>query len=217
MVNSFLVKSPQWKAFFDSFLSADREPLAGFLIRQSPRFDESCVLRLVENFPNLTELRLAEIQKLDDACLKLLMPLTSLTYLDISRAGLTGQNLTDDGVVPLLQHVGQNLVTLVLNNNELLTDRVLLEGVRPHCPKLRHLGLRELADLMPEGAVGLFSDWEENEGLETLDIARCIELDDAAIVEIVKHSGRSLRELDMNVRSPLFVCESFLTRSGAVG
>lgn len=156
------------------------------------------MLRLAENFPNLQELRLAEIQQLDDDALKYLYGLKNLRLLDLSHAGIQGQNLTDDGIVPLLEKVGQNLETLVLNENEYLTDRTLLEGIRTNCPKIRHLGLRLLYEVLPSGVIGLFGDWKENPGLETLDISRCTEIDDKALQCIIEHSASTLVELDMN-------------------
>lgn len=156
------------------------------------------MLRLAENFPNLRELRLSEIQQLTDDSLQHLRSLKSLTYLDVSRAGLLGNNLTDDGIVPLLEHIGANLEVLDLSENERITDRTLYEGVRLHCPKLRKLGLRLLRDLAPGGVAGTFSDWPTNFGLESLDVSRCLELDDACLAAILQHSGQQLVDLDLN-------------------
>lgn len=51
-----------------------------------------------------------------DLSLGLLHPLKCLTSLDISRAGVNqGMNLTDDGVVALLENCGETLVELVLD------------------------------------------------------------------------------------------------------
>lgn len=86
----------------------------------------------------------------------------------------------------------------MLSENERLTDRTLYEGVRPHCPKLRHLGLRLLKGLEPGGVTGTFSDWSANSGLDTLDISRCLELDDACLAAILQHSGQRLVQLNMN-------------------
>jgi DNA repair protein RAD7 len=98
----------------------------------------------------------------------------------------------------LLEHVGSYLKTLVLNENYNLADRTLTEGIRPHCPNLRHLGLHLLAEITPEGIIGLFQGWSENPGLELLDLSRCIEVDDKGIAAIVEHSGRTLVNLNMN-------------------
>lgn len=179
-------------------MTADRDPLEGFLLRQSPRFNNACVLRLAENFPNLKELRLSEIQQLQDDSLQHLRGLKSLTYLDISRAGLTATNLTDDGVIPLLEHIGGKLETLTLNENERITDRTLYEGVRVHCPRLRSLGLRLLRELKPGGVASLFQDWSVNAGLEVLDLSRCLDLDDTVVQAVVAHSGPTLVDLNLN-------------------
>lgn len=174
-----------------------REPLSGFLVRQSPRLSNQNITKLVENFPNLTELRLSQIQKLDNSSLDLLHSLKSLTLLDISSAGLTGENLTDEGVIPLIKAVGGKLETLNLSSNQNLTDGCLTQGIKSACPNLRVLGLSEL-DLTPTGVKDLFSSWFENTGLEKLDLKGCLDLDDEAIQAVVAHSGRELRDLDLH-------------------
>lgn len=189
--------SDQWDKFFDSFLDGDREPLSGFLVQQSPRLSNQNLTKLVENFPNLTELRLSEIQKLDNASLDLLHSLHNLTHLDLYRAGLTGENLTDEGVIPLIKAVGGKLHTLILSSNMNLTDGCLTQGVKSSCPNLRVLGLHEL-DLTPVGVKDLFESWFENSGLENLDLGGCIELDDEAIQAVVAHSGRELKDLNLH-------------------
>ena len=43
--------------------------------------------------------------------------------------------------------------------NYLLTDRVLLEGVKIHCPQLERLSLYGLDQIQSTGLQSLFTDW----------------------------------------------------------
>ena len=89
------------------------------MLFRSPRdagFDDDCIRLLVSQNAGLYNLQLAELGKLSDVSLSLLHPLTNLTSLDISRAGvIQGMVLTDTAVIDLLKHVGGNLVELVLD------------------------------------------------------------------------------------------------------
>lgn len=171
-------------------------------------FDSSCLDRLLERCPNIQELGLSEIQKLDDTALGLLHSFKNLTYLDISHAG-TRETLTDDGVTQLLVAVGQNLRTLILDHNESLTDRTLIEGVKPNCKQLRRLSLSTIELLTPSGLKDLFTDWDSTP-LTHLNLHRCRDMggedepEESApkylefIQALVAHSGHSLTFLDLN-------------------
>ena len=58
----FNVTARAWAGFFDAYVSAERA-LDGFLLRQSPRFGQEALTKLVESFPLLTELRLADVRR----------------------------------------------------------------------------------------------------------------------------------------------------------
>lgn len=204
LTGAYLVRAPEWQALFQTWAtSANRqgENMRGFLITQSPRFDLPCISGLVAACPNLVELRLADVGLLSDTALGLLHPLKHLTSLEIPNAGIrngaTGEALTDDGVIDLLIAVGANLENLDISQNKLLTDRVLLEGIKPSCPILKRLNLTGLGALLTTGVEALFSDWI-NKGLRELRMARCVRVGDAAMLAIIKHSGLSLRTLDLN-------------------
>lgn len=152
-----------------------------------------------------------QLAKLDDDALGLLHSLTSLRSLDISRAGLDGRALSDAAVIKLLEHVGDGLETLVLNDNERLTEATILEGIRPYCRRsLRHLGIAGLTEVKGVGVAGLFVDWkakadedvaagqEAPASLTTLNAHRCWDIDDAGVEAIIAHSGSTLRSLDLN-------------------
>ncbi|KAK4050790.1 UV-damaged DNA-binding protein rad7 [Microbotryomycetes sp. JL201] len=192
----FLVTSKQWVEYLSTF-GGDHQ-LEGFGLRQSARFDNEAVQVLVDRNSGLLKLQLSEIGKLNDASLSMLHPLKNLTSLDISRAGVDqGRVLTDEAVVALLESVGENLIELVLDQNYLLTDRVLVEGVKVHCPKLARLSLYGLVEIQSTGMQSLFQGWV-NPGLESLVIHRCDHTDNDALAAIVSHSGHSLKELNLH-------------------
>jgi DNA repair protein RAD7 len=123
----------------------------------------------------------------------MLHPLVNLVHLDISDAG----DITDEGVVPLINAVGTNLEVLIVDKNENLSDRILIEGVRMSCTKLSELGLGFLSQLQSTGVEGLFAGWE-NRPLVRINLHRCREIKDDALKAIVEHSGATLRFLDVN-------------------
>ena len=163
---------------------------------------------LAESFPLLTELRLAELGKLTDDSLALLHSLTSLKYLDISRAGLDAKALSDEAVVALLSHVGPGLETLVLNRNERLSDLTILEGIRPHCRhNLTHLELAGLTEVSGVAVAGLFVDWNAsndddsraNAKLTVLNLHRCVSNHVASLTK--QMLGRRRRGTDRDHRA----------------
>ena len=193
----YLVTPTGWNHFLDTLHGRGQE-LEGFGIRQSARFSDDNLQHLVSHNPNLLNLQLAQIGRLSDASLALIHPLKNLTTLDISRAGFPeGTVLTDDAVVALIEQVGENLVELVLDENSLLTDRVLVEAVKVHCPRLRRLSLDGLHLLQSTGVEDLFTGWV-NTGLTHLNLKRCLQVEDDALDKVVEHSGHSLRVLDLH-------------------
>lgn len=192
----FLVTVAAWKKYFED-QDEDHE-FEGFGIMQSARFDDSCIEALVKHNPHLFNLQLSELGKLNDTSLTLLYSLRNLTSLDISRAGVNqGQVLTDDAVVALLENVGEHLIDLVLDDNILLTDRVLIEGVKVHCPRLRSLSLKSLSEVQSTGVQDLFSSWV-NTGLTHVNFHRCLLIENEAIEAMLEHSGHSLRFVDLH-------------------
>ncbi|CAD6935170.1 unnamed protein product [Tilletia controversa] len=113
-------------------------------IRETPRFDLSCVETMVKMCPNITELGLAQIGKLDDRMLSPLAAYRNLTYLDISDPGVSGpgilaESLKDASVIELLSKVGGTLQTLNISGNDALTDAVITDGIAPNCHSLSSL------------------------------------------------------------------------------
>lgn len=79
----------------------------------------------------------------------------------------------------------------------MLTDRVLTEGIKIHCPRLRSLSLHSLAKLESTGVQDLFTSWV-NVGLTHLSLHRCTKIENEAISALVNHSGHSLRSLNLH-------------------
>lgn len=157
------------------------------------------LLSLVNTCPNLTHLQLAECGAMKDSSLSLLHSLKHLQHLDLAHGGLTGETFTDDGIIPLLENVGEKLTSLILDDNLLLTDRTLIEGIKVNCPNLIELSLKNLGEILPTGIMELFNeDWVNKKGFARISLNRCIQLDDEALTAIIKHSGTSLLKLDLN-------------------
>ena len=193
----YLATPKGWNHFFNT-LAERGQQLEGFGIRQSARFDEDNLRTLVQHNPNLYNLQLSEIGKLNESWLPLMYPLKNLTTLDLSRAGVIhGSVLNDDAVVALIEQVGENLVELVLDDNNLLTDRILVEGVKVHCPRLRRLGLEGMHLVQSKGVEDLFTGWV-NTGLTHVNLKRCLQVEDDALDKLVEHSGEALRVLDLH-------------------
>ncbi|PPQ73574.1 hypothetical protein CVT24_007460 [Panaeolus cyanescens] len=191
LLGPFLVRTPAWQKFFES-----HPDLEGFMITQSPRFDEDCARSLVKNCPNIKELRLKEIGKLNDTMLKELQKLTAgLSYLDLSDPS---RSCSEDAMIDLIAAVGPTLTHLNVSKHSLLTDAFLLEGLLPHVTRLRSLVLSYLPELTDKGVAQFFNEWKNNTPLEFLDISRNEELQNEALKAILLHSGKKLQELNIN-------------------
>jgi DNA repair protein RAD7 len=191
LLGPFLVHKEVWIDFFAARGKA--MPLEGFLITQSPRFDVECVESLVNNHPNLKELRLSDIGKMEDAFLPHIATLVNLASLELSNA----PGLSDDAVNKLLSDVGAKLISLDLSGNEALTDLVLSEGIQKHCRLLNNLQLRNLPELTDSGVAALFTSWD-NQAIRTINFSRCHELSSTALTALLSHSGKDLIELSLN-------------------
>ncbi|KAM0755008.1 RNI-like protein [Meredithblackwellia eburnea MCA 4105] len=196
----YLITSKAWIKFFSTFSAAEGHVLEGFGIRQSARFNDEALQTLVDICgEHLYNIQLSEIGRLTDDSLKFLYPLKNLTVLDISKAGTPeGTTLTTPGVVALLKEVGANLVELNLDQNYELDDDVLVQGIKPHCGRLRLLSLSHLENISPEAFSTLFDLWPLNSGLQTLNLRRCLSLTGSSLRSLLAHSGHSLLNLNVN-------------------
>lgn len=202
LLGPFLVRAPAWQAFFKS-----HPTLEGFLLTQSPRFDMECVQALVDNCPNLLELRLKEIGKMEDAFLEPLKKLGGqLTYLDLSYPGIPDA-LTEEAVIDLMSSVCGTLTHLDLSNNTRLTDGFLFQGLKPHARRLSCLLLSNIPGFTDAGVAEFFSTWvtdamesgdSPNPPLSHIDLSRGHDLGSKALAALLKHSGETLTELYIN-------------------
>ncbi|GAA98017.1 uncharacterized protein L969DRAFT_46361 [Mixia osmundae IAM 14324] len=192
----YLVTDAKWQSFFRSRGQDKAAKLSGFLIKQSARIDRGAVEALVDQNAAITHLQLAEIGRLRSDWLDLLTPLTSLVHLDLSHGGVDGDTITDEAVVKLLASVGANLETLILDANSALTEETLTKGIKPHCKKLTHLSLEQLA-VSSEGLQDLFTDWQ-SQSLRRVNLHRCTDMEDEALDALVAHSGSTIEYLDLN-------------------
>ncbi|KAH9977409.1 hypothetical protein BJV74DRAFT_861141 [Russula compacta] len=105
LLGPFLVRVPAWIYFFQT-----HPQLEAVLLHQSPRFDLECMSALAKCCPNLTELRLKEIGKLDDTFFRAWVPCV-LSTLSIARA----PNVGTEALPALLDCAGSTLSTLSIN------------------------------------------------------------------------------------------------------
>ncbi|CAL1703119.1 unnamed protein product [Somion occarium] len=199
LLGPFLIRIAAWKKFFETHPN-----LEGFLITQSPRFDLECTKAMVDNCKNIKELRLNEIGKMDDAILNEIKQYgEQLTYLEIAYPGVP-EALSDDVVVDLMSAVGASLKHLNLSNNVNLTDGFLFQGLKPHARQLSTLVLANLPELTDAGVAEFFDTWKAavqdhpNRALVNLDLSRNHELSDKALISLLKHSKKSLTNLNIN-------------------
>lgn len=180
--------------------------IAGFRLKQSPRFDLDCVRSLVGSCKNLTSLHLNDIGLLDHQALDLIAQagLHQLKDLAISNAGIkngaTGEALTDDAFNRCLAAVGSTIERLDISQNKNLTDSVLNDGVGSHCLRLTSLNLNGLKEITTAGVQNLFTKLKEAErpGLIYLNLSRCIKVGNEALFSILDHSAKTLTTLDLN-------------------
>lgn len=189
LLGPFLVKPEGWKTLFS------RCPqLTGFLIKQSPRFDLECMSALAQYCTDMSELRLCQIGQMCDEFLGYIEGFKNLTSLDLSEPS---KSLSTEAMTHLLKEIGANLTYLNLSKNELLSDKLLSEGLTPTVRVLTTLKLEELPEIS-DAAVGSFFKETVNSPIQYISFGRNHELADETLVGILNHSGPALVELDIN-------------------
>jgi len=190
LLGPFLVKASAWKTFFQS-----HPRLKSFLITQSPRFDVECMKTLVEtSHESLQRLGLREIGKMSDEFLEHIAQLSgTLTYLDLADPA---ESCSEGAMITLLSVLGPTLTHLDLSGHITLTDGVLHQGLKS-AAQLEGLVLSNLPELTDEGVAKFFSDWE-GPPLSLLSMSRNPFLATTALTAVIKHSGASLRDLNIN-------------------
>ena len=209
----YLVRVEAWQ----TFLTSKGPQLTGFLITNSPRFDEACMLTLVQNCTKLEELKLSELGNLKDSWLEHICQLTLLRCLSLSRPAAS---LTDKPVVELLGMIGARLEHLDLSGNDELTDVLLRDGIGKNCTSLQSLALSGVTQLTDEGVAAFFKQWKQDERvscrventedgmdidrpitnrpLTTVDLSQNSELGTDALFALLQHSGPDLLKLSIN-------------------
>jgi DNA repair protein RAD7 len=130
----YLVQDEAWQAF----LTSKGAQLTDFLITNSPRVDEPCMLTLVEHYTTLEELKPSELGKLKESWSTHLDRLTLLRSLILSRPT---ESLKEPVVEQLLGKIGVRLEHLDLSGNDELTHVVLRDGIGKNCTSLQSLAL----------------------------------------------------------------------------
>jgi DNA repair protein RAD7 len=189
LLGPFLIRVPAWINFFQS-----HPQLEAILLHQSPRFDLECMSTLAACCPNLTELRLKEIGKLDDAFLPYISCLQRLEQLDLSSPSTS---CSEDGLIALLKKCGERLTHLDLSNHIELGDDFLKYGLQEYAPNLVSLRLDNLPALTDEGVAMFFRAWLPSV-LTTLSIARAPNVGAQALPALLDSAGSTLSTLIIN-------------------
>lgn len=182
------------KACYDRFFRIVGPRLTTLILTDTARVNTDVISSLVDNCQNLTELRLGDLNRFDDECVRLLSGLGKLEVLQISNPG---QEVTDNAVIGVLNSVGSGLKELDLSRCTELTDKVL-DAVRNCCVRLQTLSLEDCELLTDLGLCSLFTDWTKNQGLSRVNLSRVINFSDGALASLLRHSGGTLEMLNLN-------------------
>lgn len=186
----FLVTAECYHNFFK--LVGSR--LTSLKLTDTARINASVIESIVDNCPNLAELRLSDLNKFDDECTRLLTGLSKLEVLEISGPGC---EVSDKAIIDLLSSVGRGLKELDLTRCQELTDDIL-PLIREQCTDLQILTLEDCEQLSNEGVAALFTDWSMNSGLSHLNLSRIVDFSDEALHAVLEHSGTNLEVLNLN-------------------
>jgi DNA repair protein RAD7 len=152
----------------------------------------------------LSELRLREVQKLNDEFVDIMKKMTGLTYLDL---GYPESSLSEEALVEFMSSVRQGLKNLDLSGHALVTDTFLMDGIKARARVLAGLALANVPLSTDEGVAEFFDTWvmksesdelPSNPPLTTLDLSRNTTLSSSALVAILSHSGATLTHLNIN-------------------
>ncbi|KAL7267623.1 UV-damaged DNA-binding protein rad7, partial [Rhizina undulata] len=182
------------KACYERFFEARRSQLESFSISDSLRVDIDVITALNENCPDLTELRLHIIGKLDDNSARLLKDFQKLRVLEISSPSYDISNVA---IGEVLNSVGSGLRKLSLPGCGALTDTTA-ESIHACCDGLHSLNFEECELITDSGIKKLFRNWNKNIGLSRLNPGRAHDLRTEGLLEVLNHSGKILEYLNMN-------------------
>ena len=191
---AFLVRPAAWVKFFQNL----GHNLFSLEISDSARFDVESVSALVSHCKNLEVLILSRITTMNDEIISLLSQLKNLKRLEISNP--TQSTITDEGITKLLDEIGSGLVSISFEGCETLSETVL-KHISIRCPRIKEISIARCSaeEITDEGVAKIFSEWPSScEGLEKLDLERCVLLGDKAVVAILKQSHKTLHSLSLN-------------------
>lgn len=207
---AFLVSAGAWADFFSTI----GERLEKIDIRNTHRFTAESLAILIECCPNLTHLTLHRLSGLSDPAGYLLISgLPNLVHLDLSHPpqdvvmAKDAELITDETIITILNSVGSQLQTLVLDGCSELTDRFVTDGLRPCCSPLRlkRLSLANIDQLTDEVMADLFHTWSETLSrlnsdpiMTSLSLERCIGLTDGAVGAMFEFSRPSIVTLNIS-------------------
>lgn len=186
----FLITAECYQNFFQ--LAGHR--LTSLKLTDTARITTSVIESIVDNCPNLAELRLSDLNRFGDGSARLLTGLTKLEVLEISNPG---GEVSDAAIADILNSVGSGLKELNLTRCQELTDEVLA-SIHACCTRLQILTLEDSELFSNQGVAALFTNWNVNSGLSHLNVSRIIELSDEALHAILGHSGTNLEVLNLN-------------------
>ena len=189
LLGPFLVRIPAWVHFFQS-----HPQLEALLLHQSPRFDLECMSALSACCPNLMELRLKEIGKLDDTFLPYISSFQQLEELDLSSPSTS---CSEDGLIALLEKLGGQLTHLDLSGHEELGDDFLKHGIQEYASKLVSLRLNNLPALTDDGVATFFRTWLPF-SLRNLSMDRAPNVGEQALPALLDSAGSTLSTLSIN-------------------
>ncbi|KAI8144867.1 hypothetical protein BJV82DRAFT_512643, partial [Fennellomyces sp. T-0311] len=193
---AFLVTSDAWV----NFIKTVGDRLESFKISHSFRFDQTCIEALSQHCPNLRHLKLSRLVKMNDNWVTLVKKFTRLTSLELAWPDRKA-TLTPETIIQVLGALGEHLTELALPGCREVNDAVLLQGILKHCPNLKALNLQECENITSEGVRKLFTQWKTvrpGNGLERLNICRCVDVDDDALKAIVLHSNKTLKHVNLH-------------------
>lgn len=189
LLGPFLVRVPAWVRFFQS-----HPQLEALLLHQSPRFDLECMSTLSACCPNLVELRLKEIGKLDDTFLPYISSFQQLGKLDLSSPSTS---CSEDELIALLEKLGERFTHLELSGHEDLGDDFLKHGVQEYAPNLVSLRLDNLPTLTDEGVATFFRTWLPS-ALSDLSMTRAHSVGEQALPALLDSARSTLSTLSIN-------------------
>ncbi|KAI8069073.1 uncharacterized protein B0P05DRAFT_194533 [Gilbertella persicaria] len=188
----FLVTKEAWIKFFETM----GPRLEGFSLANTARFLQECVDALVMYCPNVKKLKLKQLSHMSTNWLASLAKLKKLESLELAWPTHEYKFDTKD-MVHLLSKVGPHLKELSVKGGHHLTNEILSEGILKHCQNLQKLSLEQCGQLTAEAMVEFLDNWKAR-GLVELNVARCTSFNDDVLKAIVRHSGQSLKRLNLH-------------------